>query len=183
MARTEASRGLSPARAISVFFYRHQRHLFVVAAQAQLGAIQKRAVVQTRIARQGARFQLAQRDRLLVVRAAFHRRALGGGDFISLGQQPCLSRGWRSAASAARPAAPPKANAGQQRGGAERNNAEAALTGLDQLWARAEQQASGWQSISLRLPNSPDAPATFTIDHGDGGQPQNARSLRWIENR
>lgn len=75
------------------------------------------------------------------------------------------------------PAAPPKANAGQQRGGAERNNAEAALTGLDQLWARAEQQASGWQSISLRLPNSPDAPATFTIDHGDGGQPQKRAQL------
>ncbi|MGE0126923.1 MAG: PepSY-associated TM helix domain-containing protein [Blastocatellales bacterium] len=79
------------------------------------------------------------------------------------------------------PGGAPQGNAGQQRGGAERNNSEAAPTGpsvnLDQLWTRAEQQASGWQSISLRLPNSPNAPATFSIDHGDGGQPQKRAQL------
>ena len=75
------------------------------------------------------------------------------------------------------PGGQPQGNAGPQRGGAERNNAETTLAGLDQLWARAEQQTSGWRSISLRLPNSADAPATFTIDHGDGGQPQKRAQL------
>jgi uncharacterized iron-regulated membrane protein len=75
------------------------------------------------------------------------------------------------------PGGPPQGNAGAQRGGAERNSAETTLAGLNQLWARAEQQTSGWRSISLRLPNSADAPATFTIDHGDGGQPQKRAQL------
>jgi uncharacterized iron-regulated membrane protein len=34
---------------------------------------------------------------------------------------------------------------------------------LDKLWARAEEQAPGWQSISLRLPAGPNAPVTFSI--------------------
>ena len=42
---------------------------------------------------------------------------------------------------------------------------------LDRLWARAEAQVEGWRSISLRLPESPSAPAVFQIDRGDGGQP------------
>jgi uncharacterized iron-regulated membrane protein len=46
------------------------------------------------------------------------------------------------------------------------------LEGLDRLWSRAEQQLAGWQSISLRLPSSADAPLSFTIDQGNGGQPQ-----------
>jgi uncharacterized iron-regulated membrane protein len=44
--------------------------------------------------------------------------------------------------------------------------------GLDALWARAEQQVSGWQSINLRLPASLSAPVVFAIDRGTGGQPQ-----------
>jgi uncharacterized iron-regulated membrane protein len=44
--------------------------------------------------------------------------------------------------------------------------------GLDALWARAEQQVSGWQSINLRLPTSLSAPVVFAIDRGNGGQPQ-----------
>jgi uncharacterized iron-regulated membrane protein len=44
--------------------------------------------------------------------------------------------------------------------------------GLNGLWARAEQQASDWRTISLRLPTSADAPAVFAIDSGTGGQPQ-----------
>ena len=46
------------------------------------------------------------------------------------------------------------------------------LDGLDQLWSRAEQQVSGWQTISLRLASSNGAPLTFTIDQGTAGQPQ-----------
>lgn len=46
------------------------------------------------------------------------------------------------------------------------------VAGLDPLWARATQQAEGWRSINLRLPQSADAPLAFAIDSGDGGQPQ-----------
>ena len=53
----------------------------------------------------------------------------------------------------------------------------APLDGLDQLWVRAEQQVSGWQSISLQLPTSADAPVTFTIDEGNGGQPHKRAQL------
>ncbi|MBK6425425.1 MAG: PepSY domain-containing protein [Blastocatellia bacterium] len=49
--------------------------------------------------------------------------------------------------------------------------------GLDALWARAEQQTPGWRSISLQLPKSLDAPVSFSIDEGDGGQPQKRASL------
>ncbi len=45
------------------------------------------------------------------------------------------------------------------------------LERFDELWARAEQQVSDWQSISLRLPESSVAPLSFTIDRGNGGQP------------
>ncbi|MCM3903886.1 MAG: PepSY domain-containing protein [Pyrinomonadaceae bacterium] len=37
---------------------------------------------------------------------------------------------------------------------------------LDQLWTRAEQQATGWQSITLRLPMQPNAPVVFSIREG-----------------
>jgi uncharacterized iron-regulated membrane protein len=37
---------------------------------------------------------------------------------------------------------------------------------LDRLWARAEQQATGWQSITLRLPLQPNAPVVFSIREG-----------------
>lgn len=49
--------------------------------------------------------------------------------------------------------------------------------GIDELWARAEQQVPEWRSISLRLPTSPDMPVTFTIDEGTGGQPQRRATL------
>jgi len=51
------------------------------------------------------------------------------------------------------------------------------LEGLDALWLRAEQELAGWQSISLRLPTSPAAPLVFTIDRGNGGQPQKRAQL------
>jgi uncharacterized iron-regulated membrane protein len=51
------------------------------------------------------------------------------------------------------------------------------LDGLNRLWARAEQQVGGWQSISMQLPNSQDAPVSFTIDKGNGGQPQKRAQL------
>jgi uncharacterized iron-regulated membrane protein len=48
----------------------------------------------------------------------------------------------------------------------------AAVDGLDAMWARAESQVPGWRTITLRLPASPQAPIAFTIDRGNGGQPQ-----------
>jgi uncharacterized iron-regulated membrane protein len=76
----------------------------------------------------------------------------------------------------------PAANAGpQQRGAAERGGAgqpaESAPGGLDRLWAVAERQQPGWRSISLRLPAAADANAVFTIDLGNGGQPQKRSQL------
>ncbi|HYP28934.1 MAG TPA: PepSY-associated TM helix domain-containing protein [Blastocatellia bacterium] len=54
---------------------------------------------------------------------------------------------------------------------------EVPLSGLDNLWARAEQQVPGWQIMSLRLAGAADAPAVFTIDQGDGGQPHKRAQL------
>jgi uncharacterized iron-regulated membrane protein len=67
--------------------------------------------------------------------------------------------------------------AGQQRGGTERREAAPPLDNLDGLWSRAAQQVSDWRSVSLRMPTAPDAPLTFTIDQGDGGQPHKRAQL------
>ena len=52
-----------------------------------------------------------------------------------------------------------------------------ASANLDALWTRAEQQVPEWQSISLQLSPSADAPLTFAIDRGNGGQPQKRSQL------
>lgn len=49
--------------------------------------------------------------------------------------------------------------------------------GLNDKWGQAEKQVAGWQSISLRLPTSVEAPLVFSIDQGNGGQPQNRGTL------
>jgi uncharacterized iron-regulated membrane protein len=56
------------------------------------------------------------------------------------------------------------------------------LAGLNQLWARAEQQVPGWRTINLRLPESDRAPVVFAIDGGDGGQPH-LRSTLTLDRR
>jgi uncharacterized iron-regulated membrane protein len=61
----------------------------------------------------------------------------------------------------------PPGGAGQQPQGAA-----VQLGGLDALLARAERQVEGWRTITLQLPQKPDAPVTFAIDRGNGGQPQ-----------
>jgi len=66
----------------------------------------------------------------------------------------------------------------QQRGGppggagGQPPGAPVTLEGLDALLARAERQVEGWRSITLQVPQKPDAPVTFAIDRGNGGQPQ-----------
>ena len=52
------------------------------------------------LARQGARFQLAQCHWVLVGDTPLHRRALGHGDLVSLGKQPGLPFGWRRTSGA-----------------------------------------------------------------------------------
>ena len=49
--------------------------------------------------------------------------------------------------------------------------------GLDQLWVRAERQVAGWRSIAMRMPEGSTRPVVFTIDTGDGGQPQKRATL------
>ena len=73
------------------------------------------------------------------------------------------------AAPAPRPQGPPPARGA--------GSPEVSTKGLDDLWARAEQFTPGWVSINLRLPNNDEAPLTFAIDHGMGGQPQKRANL------
>lgn len=54
---------------------------------------------------------------------------------------------------------------------------QAPLDGFDWLWARAEQQTTDWQTISVQIPSDADAPVTFSIDSGSGGQPQTRAQL------
>ena len=62
----------------------------------------------------------------------------------------------------------PPGGAGAPQQGA---NAAAPLEGLDPLLKKAEQQVEGWRSIQMQVPQKPDAPLTFSIDRGNGGQP------------
>jgi uncharacterized iron-regulated membrane protein len=74
-----------------------------------------------------------------------------------------------------KPPAPRAAQANQPPGG--QTPTTLPLDGLDPLLARAAAQVAGWQSISLQLPTRRDAPVAFTIDNGDGGQPQKRAQL------
>jgi uncharacterized iron-regulated membrane protein len=44
--------------------------------------------------------------------------------------------------------------------------------GLDQAWPKAEQQVAGWKSIRVQGSANVNAPFSFSIDRGDGTQPQ-----------
>jgi uncharacterized iron-regulated membrane protein len=50
------------------------------------------------------------------------------------------------------------------------------LAGFNALWARAEQQVPGWQSLTLRLPASRGV-VTFTIHKSSGGRPDQRSQL------
>jgi uncharacterized iron-regulated membrane protein len=62
-------------------------------------------------------------------------------------------------------------SAGGRRGRAD-GRASNSLAGLDSPVERAEASHVDWQILTLRLPESSTAPVTFTVDRGDGGQPQ-----------
>lgn len=56
-------------------------------------------------------------------------------------------------------------------GGPPSGGSKIDLNGLDPLWAQAEQRVEGWQTITMRLSRSADAPVTFTILRGGRGRP------------
>ena len=68
-----------------------------------------------------------------------------------------------------------RAPEGQRAGGGSPE--DPSLEGFDKLWAVAETQMPGWKSISLRVPNSERGPVTFSIDRGNGGQPEKRAQL------
>ena len=70
----------------------------------------------------------------------------------------------------------PRANQPAAPSGANKETASP-IDNLNSSWVRAEQQVTGWQSISLQLPTSTSAPLTFSIDRGNGGQPQKRAQL------
>ncbi|MEX0908021.1 MAG: PepSY-associated TM helix domain-containing protein, partial [Gemmatimonadota bacterium] len=71
-------------------------------------------------------------------------------------------------------AAPPRAAdhaAADIPAGADASTRAAALD------ARAERQVPGWRIITRRVPRAADEPVTYTIDSGNGGQPQRQARL------
>jgi uncharacterized iron-regulated membrane protein len=71
---------------------------------------------------------------------------------------------------------PPPARSGAGGGperprGAGGEEESVSLEGLGELWAMAETRVPGWKSLSLRLPEDPQAPVTFTILRGQRGRP------------
>ena len=52
------------------------------------------------------------------------------------------------------------------------------LAGIDALVARAGQRMPDWRSLTLTLPKSSTAPATFTLDRGMGGEPHKRAELQ-----
>jgi uncharacterized iron-regulated membrane protein len=87
------------------------------------------------------------------------------------GPQAAAGGGQTNASRAASPRAPEQAR--------ERSlaAAEGASDELQALVARAERQVDGWRIITMRVPATADAPVAFTIDRGDGGQPQKRDQL------
>jgi uncharacterized iron-regulated membrane protein len=71
---------------------------------------------------------------------------------------------------------PGRPGEGGAKAGSEAAPAAVSLEGLDRLWARAESQVAGWQTLSLRLPTSADGPWSFSIDTSTGARRPDTRS-------
>lgn len=95
----------------------------------------------------------------------------GGGPAGPGGQGQPAQGGARRAQDGA------QAPGAQRESRGERARPELRLDGVDALLAKAEAHVPGWQTIGVRLPTSADAPVSFTIDQGDGGQPQKRSQL------
>ena len=77
------------------------------------------------------------------------------------------------------PAAGSRETSVPSRGGAAPGSgAMLQLNGLDSLAARARRRVPDWRSVTLTLPTKPDAPVTFAIDRGTGGEPQKRAELQ-----
>lgn len=73
---------------------------------------------------------------------------------------------------------PPPPPRPRERRSSESEPPPAPLTaGLDPLLVQAERKVPGWRSITLQLPTKEDAPASFNIDSGTGGQPYKRAAL------
>jgi uncharacterized iron-regulated membrane protein len=72
---------------------------------------------------------------------------------------------------------PPEPVRIENRGGGRYPQQHSSPSNLDLLFDRAKMQVSGWKSITLRLTPGNLREATFTIDRGTGGQPQNRDQL------
>jgi uncharacterized iron-regulated membrane protein len=76
---------------------------------------------------------------------------------------------------------PPRQGGAQPRAGAELQTAVSGATSesaaLDVLFKIAASQVEQWRSISVQLPRPGDAAVQFTIDEGNGGQPQLRHNL------
>jgi uncharacterized iron-regulated membrane protein len=76
---------------------------------------------------------------------------------------------------------PPRQGGAQPRGGAELqmtlNTATSEVPALDVLFNIAASHLEHWRSIAVQLPRAGDATVQFTIDEGNGGQPQLRHNL------
>jgi uncharacterized iron-regulated membrane protein len=52
-----------------------------------------------------------------------------------------------------------------------------AALSIEELYQRAAAMLEAWNTITIRLPKENTAPVTFTIDRGNGGQPQKQATL------
>lgn len=82
-------------------------------------------------------------------------------------------------AGEAPPAATPRPPA-PVAGGGDRSAADMSppsLEHLDRLYTQAAGKVADWRTIAIALPTRADAPVSFTIDRGTGGQPQHRATL------
>lgn len=77
----------------------------------------------------------------------------------------------------------PPPRAASPRGPAGPPPAEPSLEGLDRAWATAEAEVAGWQSLTLRVPASSDAPWSFSIDTSTGARRPSTRSQLVVDRR
>jgi uncharacterized iron-regulated membrane protein len=88
------------------------------------------------------------------------------------GSEPPPQSGPPGAASPTARIAPPAPSPGRPSGPPP----DFSLEGLDRIWTRAEEQVPGWQSLSVRLPTTGDAPWTFSIDTSAGARRPDTRT-------
>ena len=60
---------------------------------------------------------------------------------------------------------------------------DVSLEGLNAAWAAAEGHVPTWQTLTLRLPNAPDAPWTFAIDTATGAIRPDRRSQLTLDRK